>query len=110
MLQIHLADHLDDLLGAGAAELAQQALDLGLNGHHLHAAEPGDLRHLLVLEQQLDQLVLRRRQGGHVVDEENQGALAAAQTGVLLHNRDTCTFTTTLRIFIGLSSTAKRGR
>ena len=53
MRNVQLADHLHDLLGAGAAELPQQALDLGLDGDHLHTADGGDLLDLFVLQKQM---------------------------------------------------------
>ena len=63
MGHVELPDGIDDLLGPGAAELVEEAFDLGLDGDHLHAADGGDLLDLPVLQQQADQLALLKKAG-----------------------------------------------
>lgn len=65
---IEFPDGGNNLPGAGAAELAQEALDLGLDGDHLHAPDGGDLLDLFVLQQQPHQLPLS---GGETVLMKN---------------------------------------
>ena len=70
MLDIQLPDHLHDLLGPAAPEFSQQTLDLCLDGAALHAPDPSDLMNLPSFKQKPDDLPLRSRQPGNVIDEE----------------------------------------
>ena len=70
MLDVQFPDHLHDLLRPAAPKFSQQALDLCLNRAALHAPDPSDLMNLLSFKQKPDDLPLRSRQSGNVVDEE----------------------------------------
>ena len=70
MLDIQFPDHLHDLLRPAAPKFSQQTLDLCLDGTVLHAPDPGNLMNLSSFKQKLDDLPLRSRQPGNVVDKE----------------------------------------